>query len=159
MGMQLNQATDYAFRAVLHLAQAPPGAVISAQALAVEEAIPPRFLLKIMRALTQAGLVASHRGVEGGYSLAKPADAISLLDIIAAMEGPVAIHRCLAEREACNKHCQEECPVHATLGRLQKQLVAGLKQATVASLLAEKRAAASCERHGPGGIKKPERNV
>jgi Rrf2 family protein len=137
--MQLNQATDYAFRAMLHLAHLPQGSIASTQTLAESEAIPQRFLLKIMRALNQAGLIKSYRGVEGGFALARPAADISLLDIITAMEGPVAIHRCLGEREACNKHCSHECPVHATLRRLQDELVAGLGAATLAALVEQKR--------------------
>lgn len=136
--MQLNQATDYAFRAMLHMGGLAPGTVVSTQTLAENEAIPPRFLLKIMRSLHQAGLIHSHRGAEGGFSLARPAGEISLLDIIEAMEGPVAIHRCLGDRESCNKHCSHECPVHATLAKLQEQLVAGLRQATLLSLVEKK---------------------
>ncbi len=136
--MQLNQATDYAFRAVLHLASLPAGAVVSARELAEAQAIPPRFVLKIMHALTRAGLVESRRGPAGGFGLARPAAEISLLDVIEALEGPVAIHRCLAEREACNKHCTSECPVHAALRGLQDGLVAGLRRATFASLVAKK---------------------
>lgn len=139
--MQLNQATDYAFRAMLHMSELAPGTIINTQVLAESEAIPPRFLLKIMRALQQAGLIRSHRGVEGGFTLARSAGEISLLDIIEAMEGPVAIHRCLGDREACNKHCTNECVVHATLGRLQDQLTDGLRRATLLSLQAEKRKA------------------
>ncbi|MDT8900476.1 RrF2 family transcriptional regulator [Anaeroselena agilis] len=137
--MQFNQATDYAFRAMLHLAARPPGSIVSIQQLAASEAIPPRFLQKITRPLGKAGLIRSHRGVEGGFALARPAEEISLLDIITAVEGKLVVHRCLAEREACNKHCTEECPVHATLARLQAQLVAGLRQANLAALVAEQR--------------------
>lgn len=138
--MQLNQATDYAFRSVLHLAALPEGSVVSTRSLASREVIPLRFLLKIMPSLVRAGLVKSYRGAEGGVGLARTPAEISLWDIIVAMEGPVAIHRCLAEREACSKNCSEECPVHAALGKLQAELIKGLKSATMASLLAPKQA-------------------
>jgi Rrf2 family protein len=133
--MQLNQATDYAFRVMLHLAGLPEASVVSTRVLAVEQVIPLRFLLKLMRSLIAAGLVKSYRGTEGGFRLARAAAQISLWDIIVAMEGPVAIHRCLAEREACHKNCTEECPVHATLGKLQEEFVKGLQAATLTSLL------------------------
>jgi Rrf2 family protein len=136
--LQFNQATDYAFRTMLHMAGLPPGTVVNTQELAEQQSIPPRFLLKVMRSLRHAGLIRSHRGVEGGFSLARPAGEVSLLDIVEAMEGRLGIHRCLAEREACNKHCTDECPVHATLARLQAELLAGLRQANLASLAAEK---------------------
>lgn len=137
--MQFNQATDYAFRTMLHMGALASGTVVSTQQLAEEEKIPPRFLPKIMRALRQAGLICSYRGVAGGFALAKPADSITLLDIVEAMEGPVAIHRCLGERDACSKRCTSECPVHATLGRLQSELIAGLRQAKLTTLVAESR--------------------
>jgi len=139
--MQFNQATDYAFRAVLHLAQLPPDTVVNGQTLATKEAIPSRFLLKIMRTLIQAGLVRSYRGVEGGFGLARAADEISLLDIVQAMEGPVAVHRCLADRQACNKHCCQECPIHAALGGLQETFVDGLRCMTMTKLIKQQRKA------------------
>lgn len=132
--MQLNKATDYAFRAVLYMAALPPGAVAGSRELAEKQAIPPRFVLKIMHLMIKAGLVVSRRGAEGGFSLARPAEEISLLDVITAMEGRVALHQCLAEREACNKHCTAECPVHRRLAELQAALVSGLGATTFAEL-------------------------
>lgn len=133
--MQFKQATDYAFRAVLNLALVTPGTVIKAQVLADEEAIPPRFLMKIMRSLIQAGLVASFRGVDGGFILAKAPEEITLLDVVNAMEGPLEIQRCLGDRELCNKHCSVACPVHSVLDLLQQQFTRGLQEATFATLV------------------------
>lgn len=135
--MQLNQATDYAFRIVLHLAKLPFGAIVNGQTLAETENIPQRFLLKIMRSLTASGLVKSHRGVDGGFSLVKQASDITLLSVIEAMEGPVAIHRCLAERSACTKFCAHECPVHAALCGIQGQLIKSLENVNFATLALE----------------------
>lgn len=132
--MQFNQATDYAFRAVLHMAALPAGRVVTGAAMAEQQMIPPRFVLKIMHILNKAGIVSSHRGTGGGFCLAKPAEDISLYDVVVAMEGEIAIHRCLGEREACNKHCTEECPVHKRLRLLQDQLVEGLKSTSFADL-------------------------
>lgn len=134
MSLQFNQATDYAFRTVLHLASLPSGTVEAAQTIAAQEKIPVRFLLKIMRSLTAAGIIKSHRGVVGGYRLGRPAAEITLLNVIEAMEGPIAIHRCLAERTACNKHCTEECLVHRNLAIIQDQLVAALQALDFATM-------------------------
>ncbi len=60
--MKLNQATDYAFRAVLYLSKLSPGEVVEARIIAEQEHIPMRFMLKILRMLTQAGIVESYRG-------------------------------------------------------------------------------------------------
>ena len=135
--VQLNQATDYAFRLVLHLALLPEGGIANGNAISEQERIPPRFLLKIVRYLTKAGIVKSYRGVDGGFALAQPSADISLLDIIKAMEGPIAIHRCLEDRETCSKRCSEECPVHAALGDIQDRMVEDLAQVNF-NYLAEK---------------------
>ncbi len=135
--MQLNQATDYAFRVVLYLAGLRSGEVISGVTIAKHQNIPHRFLQKIMRLLSDAGLVKSYRGVEGGFALAKPAEAITLYDVITAMEGPLGIHRCLVERNACNKNCGQECPVHQALAGIQDRLAADLSKVTFAVLAAK----------------------
>jgi len=124
--LQFNQATDYAFRVVLHLACLPQGTIINGQTLAEKEKIPQRFLLKIMRSLTAAGIIKSYRGAGGGFALAQRAACITLLAVIEATEGKVAVHRCLAEREACTKFCAYECPVHHALAGVQEQLVTSL---------------------------------
>ncbi|WP_371376142.1 Rrf2 family transcriptional regulator [Sporomusa aerivorans] len=134
--MQLNQATDYAFRIVLYLAGLQAGEVISGVTIAESQNIPRRFIQKIMRSLMTAGLVKSYRGVEGGFSLAKPAAEISLLDIIVGMEGPLGIHRCLAERNVCTRSCERECPVHQALAAVQERLAADLSSIDFAALAA-----------------------
>lgn len=136
--MQLNQATDYAFRVVLHLALLPHGAIVNGQTLAEKENVPQRFLLKIMRSLTAACIIKSYRGVDGGFALAKKAADITLLSVIEAIEGPVAIHRCLAERDACTKFCAHECPVHNALANVQEQLVMSLDSVNFAELALQK---------------------
>lgn len=76
--MRLNQATDYAFRMVLYLAICPEGTKITGAALAAKQNIPERFLLKIMRSLTAAGIMKSYRGVEGGFALQREPKDITL---------------------------------------------------------------------------------
>lgn len=85
--MKLNQATDYAFRMVLHMALLPSGSKITGAVLAEHELIPERFWLKIMRSLIAAGIMKSFRGVDGGFALNRSPQEISLLDVIRAVEG------------------------------------------------------------------------
>src|SRR5262252_1632740 len=87
--MRLSAKADYALRASLELASAGEGH-IKAEALARAQGIPLRFLEQILLELKHAGLVASQRGAEGGYRLAKPPSDISLADVIRAVEGPLA---------------------------------------------------------------------
>ncbi len=87
--MRLSAKADYALRASLELATGGEGHV-KAETLARAQGIPLRFLEQILLDLKHAGLVASPRGAEGGYWLAKPPGEISLADVIRAVEGPLA---------------------------------------------------------------------
>lgn len=87
--MRVSAKVDYALRALLELAASPPGPV-PAERLSTAQGIPPKFLENILLELRRAEIVASQRGVEGGYRLARPADEISVADVIRALEGPIA---------------------------------------------------------------------
>jgi Rrf2 family protein len=90
--MRVSAKVDYALRAVAELAAAPPGHV-TAERLASAQEIPLKFLENILLELRRAEIVASQRGAEGGYRLAKPAEEVSLADVIRAVEGPIATVR------------------------------------------------------------------
>ena len=137
--MQLNQGTDYAFRVILHLSMLPEGSVVSGQLIAEKQKIPVRFLQKIMRQLTAAGLTRSFRGIEGGFALMKRPQEISLLDVITAMEGTLVIQRCLQDEGECSRSCVRQCAVHRVLEDVQDVLAAGLAAATFDVLAAEEK--------------------
>jgi Rrf2 family protein len=86
--MRLSARVDYALRAAAELAVAGNSPVTAIQ-LAEAQQIPPKFLENILGQLRRSGLVRSQRGPEGGYWLAKPAEEISLADIIRAIDGPL----------------------------------------------------------------------
>jgi len=75
--MRVSAKVDYALRAMAELAAAPPG-LTTAEQLATAQQIPPKFLESILAQLRSSGLVASQRGAEGGYQLARPAEEISV---------------------------------------------------------------------------------
>ncbi len=121
--MNINQATDYGFRAVLFLATQPAGEVVEAQAIANSQVVPMRFLLKIMPSLIKAGIVRSQRGVGGGYALAREPKDITLLDVLEAIEGPIYLNRCLMDEDLCSKQGPPACLVHQALANIQQQLI------------------------------------
>src|SRR6266481_1041434 len=86
--MRLSARSDYALRAAIELA-ASGGGHVTADQLARTEGIPGKFLEAILTQLRRAGLVRSQRGPDGGFWLARPADEISLADIIRAIDGPL----------------------------------------------------------------------
>jgi Rrf2 family transcriptional regulator, cysteine metabolism repressor len=95
--MKLSRTVGYALQATLQLAEAEPGTPIPCSQLAAHGNMPERFLLQILRNLVTHGILHSTRGVEGGYTLERKADDISLLDLIEAIDGPVFAHAPLAE--------------------------------------------------------------
>lgn len=133
--MQFNQATDYAFRVIMHLAGLPEGQIVNSQSIAEQQNIPVGFLQKVMRALTKGEVVKSYRGMDGGFALARPAVDISLLDIITIVEGPVDLQRCLKDNKSCSKGCAAQCPVHATLAVIQDDFTQALGKANFATMI------------------------
>lgn len=87
--MRVSAKADYAIRAAVELAAAGDGPV-KGDVIAQAQQIPPNFLENILADLRNSGIVASRRGAEGGYWLARPANQVSLADVIRAVDGPLA---------------------------------------------------------------------
>lgn len=90
--MRISAKADYALRAASELA-ASGGGPVKGDALASAQGIPPKFLENILSDLRQSGLIRSQRGSEGGYWLARPAEEISVADVMRAVDGPLATVR------------------------------------------------------------------
>ncbi len=97
--MHISARGDYAVRAAIGLAAAYPRTV-SAQTLATEQGMPRKFLEAILAELRRAGLVQSTRGVDGGYSLARPPSELVVGDVLRAVDGPLAGVRGMRPEEA-----------------------------------------------------------
>ncbi len=88
--MRISAKADYAVRAAVELAAATDDKPVKAERIATAQGIPLNFLENILGELRHAGIVRSHRGAEGGFRLAKPANELTVADIIRAVEGPLA---------------------------------------------------------------------
>ena len=88
--MKISRTVSYAVQAALHLAEAPSDSPVPCSRIAAEGHMPERFLLQILRNLVTHGILHSTRGVDGGYTLERAPDEISLLDVIEASDGPMA---------------------------------------------------------------------
>ena len=88
--MRISAKVDYAVRAMAQLAAEPEDEPVRAEDIAKAQDIPLKFLLGILNDLKRAYLVRSQRGAEGGYALARPADEITLADVIRVIDGPLA---------------------------------------------------------------------
>jgi Rrf2 family protein len=96
--MRISAKADYAVRAALELAAAPEGEPVKGERLAESQGIPLQFLEHILLELKHARLIRAKRGYKGGYWLDRPAEEISIADVIRAVEGPLAnIHESAPE--------------------------------------------------------------
>jgi Rrf2 family protein len=131
--MQITRQADYALRAMLYLAKLEHGERAATSQIAEEMSIPPSFLAKIISQLSIAGLIHTSRGAHGGVSLArKPAD-ISLLDVVEAIDGPIALNECTLDPSVCI--FGDTCPIHEVWCEAQVELVRKLEQSTFDELV------------------------
>jgi len=101
--MELNKAGDYGFLGMLYLAKQPKDRVVRISEISENEGIPEKFLAKIFQNLTRSGLVRSHRGAKGGFSLGKPAKKISVKELLECVQGPIYLSRCLSSSSDCQR--------------------------------------------------------
>jgi Rrf2 family protein len=98
--VRISAKAEYAVRAAVELAAAADEKPVKAERIATAQEIPLNFLENILGELRHAGVVRSHRGAEGGFRLAKPADEVTIADVIRAVEGPLASVRGAPPEEA-----------------------------------------------------------
>ena len=118
--MLLSKSCEYGVRAVLYLVSHETERYVSIRKISKELDISFHFLTKIFQKLTQAGLMQSFRGPNGGIALARPADEITLRDIVIAIEGPELFKECVLGLPGCGD--REPCPLHASWGVVREQL-------------------------------------
>ena len=130
--MQITRQADYAVRAVLYLAERAPGDRVATSEIGREQRIPVTFLAKIVAQLAAAGILRSTRGAHGGIALGRPADEISLLDLVEAIDGPMLLNECVADPTTCPLGAG--CAVHHVWCEAQAELVERLGRTTFAQL-------------------------
>ena len=130
--MVLTRAGDYGVFGVLYLAKQPKGKIVSLSEVSRSEDIPEKFLAKIFQSLTRTGLIVSHRGARGGFCLARPADQITVKELMEAIQGPICFSKCLSELEDCEK--KDVCKLREILKKAQEHTVKLLSQKTLAEL-------------------------
>ena len=132
--MKLTRAGEYAVRIVLHLAMADPNTWVNRRRIAEDMDIPYPFLGKIGPQLAAAGLIEIAQGPKGGYRLARAAENISLLDVVEAVEGPIALNQCIIHPDSCYR--SPACPVHQVWLKVRQDMRKTLASANFADLAA-----------------------
>lgn len=134
MQVKLGRRGDYAVRAVLNLARHHETGRRKAREIAEEMEVPQRYLPQILAALVRHGLLQATAGPDGGYTLSRPPEAISLLDVVVAAEGSLRSDECPLRGGPCD--WQRVCPVHAAWARAEDALAAQLAGTTFDELAA-----------------------
>jgi Rrf2 family protein len=124
----LSQTAEYALRAMVSLARGGPH---TAQDVAADAHIPLDYLSKILNALGRAGLVLAQRGRGGGFQAARPADEISVLEVVAAVDPVRRIHTCPLGLAA---HGTSLCPLHRKLDDAARFIEDAFRITTIGSL-------------------------
>lgn len=134
--LAISRQTDYACRILLHLALKPPATRVTAAEIAEQRLIPPALIRRIVTSLAVAGLVKTTRGNTGGITLGRPAAEISLLDVVQALEGPVALNPCTIAPAGDPDSCPfiPVCPVHEAWVAARKTLLRELGETNFARL-------------------------
>jgi len=132
--MQITRATEYAVRCALHLALEPRARVVPRREIAGARGIPEQFLGKIAQRLARAGIIRIHQGARGGYELVVPPSRLTLLQVVEAAEGELALNACVMHPRTCSRTCS--CAAHRVWAKARNQLRATLAGATFAELAA-----------------------
>ena len=130
--LRVTKLTDYA-TVVMTVLAARPGEVLSAPELAEQAGLEAPTVAKVLQPLAAAGLVAGFRGANGGYRLARTAADINLVEIVEAMEGPLAMTECSVHDGQCG--IEASCGVRANWRRINDVVADALRGVSLAQML------------------------
>jgi len=129
--IKLSRFADYAVVILAELAKGD-GVPLAASDLATRVKLPDPTVAKILKSLTKGGILSSTRGVNGGYGLTRPAQAITVADIITAMDGPISLTDC-ADNNACV--LEGHCGMHGRWGKVNVAIRTALEGVTLVDLM------------------------
>ena len=130
--IKLSRMADYGVVLMVQLARAP-GLVTTAAELTEATALPGPTVSKLLKQLSRAGLLASQRGTNGGYTLSLPTAEISVADIVSALDGPIALTECMtADGVVCE--IEALCPTRTNWRQINDALVDALDRVSLAEM-------------------------
>lgn len=128
--MKLTPAAEFALRGSLILAEYAGGNPVTLDTICAERDLPKQYLVKIFASLARAGLVKPVRGKHGGYLLARDPDKITILEVIEAVEGPLAMNLCQKDPPECEEW---DCPIRPAWAEIQEFIQLKLGSLTLGS--------------------------
>jgi len=137
--LRISKMTDYAILVMVELAR--DDEMLSAHALAERVHIEAPTASKVLKLLAGAGLLESYRGANGGYSVSRLAGDVSVAEVIAAIEGPIAMTECSAEEGLCSQ--EDSCELRGNWQRISIAVARALQEVSLAEMSAPANAAAN----------------
>ena len=131
--MLLSRSCEYALQALLYIAAQPDGQYVLTREIAEQRGLAYHFLSKVLQSLVKSRLLESQKGRGGGFALAKPANEITLLEVIHAIEGPDFLDGCVLGLPRCD--ASKPCPVHDQWAGAKEKIHNMFADQTVAQLL------------------------
>jgi FeS assembly SUF system regulator len=129
----LSRLADYGVIVATHLAGAPDRQV-NAAAVAEATRLPPATVAKLLKRLAHAGIVAGARGASGGYRLARAPTAISIAEVVAAIDGEIGVTQCASHVETCDR--THFCPTRPHWAHINRAVGQALGAVTLAEMVA-----------------------
>ena len=131
--LRLSKLTDYALVVLAHLTRESPVCVRATADIAREVRLPQTTVAKVLKELTRAGLLTSTRGAHGGYALARDPAGVTVVDVVEAIEGPLALTACsVAGHEVCDD--LDTCHLSGHWPRINDAVLGALRQVSLADL-------------------------
>lgn len=143
---KLSKKADYGLIALKHLANHRQEHACSASEIAEEYGISATLMAKVLQKLAKHGLVAAKHGSSGGYQLARPAERISTLEVLTAIDGPVLITSCVTSHGNCD--ATDRCSIKEPLQRVNESILGVLSTVSIAQLSEDKQEPALVELKG-----------
>jgi FeS assembly SUF system regulator len=132
--IRITRQTDYGIILLAFLAGRPADEVRTARDVATSFHLPLPMVSKIMKSLARGGILSSHRGVKGGYSLARNPETITVGDVIEVLEGPIAMTECASTPGSCET--EKLCPVRGNWLRISVAVREALERIPLTEMVA-----------------------
>jgi Rrf2 family protein len=136
--LRLSKKADYALMAMKHLAMNRDAASTSAREIAEHYDIPIELMAKVLQRLVRTGLLTSHQGTRGGYTLSRASTSISVADVIQAIDGPFTVTSCSTEDNTCEQF--GKCSIRDPLWKIRERILSALGTVSLAEMATESEA-------------------
>ncbi|MCP3983383.1 MAG: SUF system Fe-S cluster assembly regulator [bacterium] len=133
--LRISKLTDYGIVLLVHFAQRTGGTTLTAREMAEATELPLPVVSKMLKSLASADLLASQRGSRGGYQLAREPEAVSVAEIIEALEGPIVLMECVPDDGVCEQ--ASHCGLRTPWQRINRAIQTTLTQVSLAELAAD----------------------